>query len=317
MTGAVMTGSWLVVAEDAALGDLLGTARGLGGPVAAAVIGSRDLAQYVAPRADRVDWFPTTRDVPAEAWSSAVADQLAGEGAIVTLAGNDAASRIILGAVAARLRAPVLAPVQDLRITEAGVEATRLVYGGIAVEHDAVAGPVCLVVEGGTRRAPYAVHDPVEVRRIQADPLFVTCPIDPVAPHLDRDLASADRVIGVGRGLGDPARLAEIECLAEALGAEIACSRPVAEDLGWLPRDRYLGVSGRRIAPKLYLMLGISGEIQHMIGVRDAGLIVAVNTDARAPVVTGADLTVIGDLHAIVPALIRQLTSAGRRSAHA
>jgi len=76
--------------------------------------------------------------------------------------------------------------------------------------------------------------------------------------------------------LRDAGYLDEVAQLAAALGAEIACSRPVAEDLGWLPHDRYLGVSGRRIAPKLYLMLGISGELQHMIGVRDAELIVAV-----------------------------------------
>ncbi|QGF22418.1 electron transfer flavoprotein subunit alpha/FixB family protein [Raineyella fluvialis] len=317
--------AWLVVAEDCAPESLLEAARRLGGVVSAVVVGTSDLARRVARTADRVEWFPTTPEIPAEAWSIAVADLLATEGARVTLAGNGPTSRTVLGAVAARLRAPLLAPVVDVSATREGVVATRLVYGGIAVEHDEAAGPACLVVEGSTPRSaetddvlgevhgPADVHGPVEVHRVEATPLAISCSVNAPPDRIERDLASADRVIGVGRGLGDPAFLTDVERLAEALGAQVACSRPVAEDLGWLPRDRYLGVSGRRIAPRLYLMLGISGEIQHMIGVRDAGLIVAVNSDVRAPVVSGADITVVGDLHAVVPALLRQLTTSSRK----
>lgn len=305
--------AWLIAAEDAPFPGLVAAARKLGESVGAVVVGRRELADRVARAVDRVDWFPITPGVPTEAWAPAVAAHLASLGAVVVLAGSGPTSRAILGAVAVRLRAPVLASVQEVTATTAGVELSRLVFGGIAVERDAVTGPVCLALEGGSANGADMARDPVEVRLVEGTALPVTCATDQVPVPIGRDLASAARVIGVGRGLRDPGFLEEVERLAGALRAEIACSRPVAEDLGWLPRDRYLGVSGRRIAPELYLMLGISGELQHMIGVRDADLIVAVNIDPRAPVVADSDIAVIADLRAFVPALIRQLALVERR----
>jgi electron transfer flavoprotein alpha subunit len=162
----------------------------------------------------------------------------------------------------------------------------------------------------GRRIDPDAQRTPTPTQAVEGLPLPVTCvePKDVVTEG--HDLASAARVIGVGRGLRSEEDLALVDDLARVLGAEVACSRPVAEDLGWLPKDRYLGVSGRRIAPRLYLALGISGQLQHMIGVREAGTIVAINTDPMAPMIEDSDFSIIGDLKAVVPALIRELTRA-------
>jgi electron transfer flavoprotein alpha subunit len=278
--------------------------------VSAVVVGPRELADQVSVAVNRLDWVATTPDVPAEAWASAVAAHLKDAGAAVVLAGNGPASRVLIGAVAARLRVPLLAPVLDVTSKAGGLEVTRMVFGGIALERDLVSGGVCIMLDGGSRGGRTPEHEPVPVEPLDVTHLPMTCSCDAPPAPLSRDLASAPRVIGVGRGLRDAEYLDEVAKLADVLGAEIACSRPVAEDLGWLPHDRYLGVSGRRIAPKLYLMLGISGELQHMIGVRDAELIVAVNSDPRAPVITASDIAVIGDLRAIVPALIRQLALA-------
>ena len=121
------------------------------------------------------------------------------------------------------------------------------------------------------------------------------------------DLNAAPRVIGVGRGLKAKEDLALIEALAEAVKAEIACSRPVAEGLNWMGKDRYIGSSGARITPQLYLAVGISGQLQHMVGVVGAETIVAINSDPNAVVFTQADYGLVGDLYELVPAITSAL----------
>lgn len=303
---------WIIVAEEAVLPGLAAAAGRLDPEVRAVVVGARELADRVAGEVDQVDWFPTTSDRPVEAWAWAVAEHLRNAGARIVLTGNAPASRVLIGYAAARLAAPLLDPVQEAHLTADGIAVTRLLYGGIALEHDLAGGPVCLVVEGSPAAAMVERAAGTVNRVVSTETLGLTCIAEDRSSATGRDLGTAARVIGVGRGIREPQYLDVVAELAEAMGAEIACSRPVAEDLGWLPQDRYLGVSGRRVAPRLYLMLGISGEVQHMIGVRDAELIVAVNNDERAPVMTGADIAVCGDLRTLVPALIAELQPAER-----
>jgi electron transfer flavoprotein alpha subunit len=132
-------------------------------------------------------------------------------------------------------------------------------------------------------------------------------------PAAPADLTRAARIVAVGGGLRAAEDLALIEALAAALDAEVGCTRPVAEGLGWLPRDRYIGVSGAHVAPELYVAVGISGQLQHMAGCRDAGTVVAINTDPQAPIMAQADYAVVGDLYAVVPALTRALTESTPR----
>jgi electron transfer flavoprotein alpha subunit len=121
------------------------------------------------------------------------------------------------------------------------------------------------------------------------------------------DLGAAPRVIGIGRGLKAKEDLALIEALAEAVKAEIACSRPVAEGLNWMGKDRYIGSSGAHITPQLYLAIGISGQLQHMVGVVGAETIVAINSDPNAVVFAQADYGLVGDLYQLVPAITSAL----------
>jgi electron transfer flavoprotein alpha subunit len=116
------------------------------------------------------------------------------------------------------------------------------------------------------------------------------------------DLTKAEVIVAVGRGIGGPDKLAPVEELARALGAEIGASRPVIDN-EWLPRDRQIGSSGQTVAPKLYLALGISGAIQHTVGMKGAGMVVAVNKDPSAPIFNLADYGIVADLHELVPAL--------------
>ena len=123
------------------------------------------------------------------------------------------------------------------------------------------------------------------------------------------DLTKAEVIVAVGRGIGGPDKLAPVEELARALGAEIGASRPVIDN-EWLPRDRQIGSSGQTVAPKLYLALGISGAIQHTVGMKGAGMVVAVNKDPNAPIFNLADYGIVADLHELVPALTAAVRAA-------
>jgi electron transfer flavoprotein alpha subunit len=117
------------------------------------------------------------------------------------------------------------------------------------------------------------------------------------------DLSQAERIVSVGRGIKEQTNIALAQQLAHAIGAEIAASRPIC-DAGWLPMERQVGSSGQTVAPKLYLALGISGAIQHLVGMKGANTVVAINKDPDAPIFEIADYGIVGDLFEIVPAII-------------
>ena len=120
------------------------------------------------------------------------------------------------------------------------------------------------------------------------------------------DLSQAQRIVAVGRGIKDREHLPLAERLAAVLGAEVAASRPIC-DAGWLPMDRQIGSSGQTVAPKLYVALGISGAIQHLVGMKGSRTIVAINKDPDAPIFEVADYGIAADLFEVVPALIAEL----------
>jgi electron transfer flavoprotein alpha subunit len=120
------------------------------------------------------------------------------------------------------------------------------------------------------------------------------------------DLTQAARIVAVGRGIKSREQLPVADALAKALGAELAASRPIC-DSGWLPMERQIGSSGQTVAPKLYVALGISGAIQHLVGMKGSRTIVAINKDADAPIFEVADYGIVGDLFEIVPAIVAEL----------
>ncbi|MGB7266361.1 MAG: electron transfer flavoprotein subunit alpha/FixB family protein [Terracidiphilus sp.] len=123
------------------------------------------------------------------------------------------------------------------------------------------------------------------------------------------DLGSAQRIVSVGRGIKEAENLPLVQALAEALGAELAASRPICDN-GWLPMERQVGSSGHTVSPKLYLAVGISGAIQHLVGMKGSQCIVAINKDPDAPIFEVADYGIVGDLFDVVPALTEAVKAA-------
>ena len=164
----------------------------------------------------------------------------------------------------------------------------------------------------GAFRADHAVKgaSPAPIRRmdVKLDPSAIRQ--KPEAPFQEAkqsvDLSQAERIVAVGRGIKGQEHLPVAQKLADALGAELAASRPIC-DSGWLPMERQVGSSGQTVAPKLYVALGISGAIQHVVGMKGARTIVAVNKDAEAPIFEVADYGIAGDLFEIVPAIVAEL----------
>jgi len=123
------------------------------------------------------------------------------------------------------------------------------------------------------------------------------------------DLTQAPLIVAIGRGIKAPENIPQAEAVAKAMGAEIAASRPICDE-GWLPMERQIGSSGQTVAPKLYLALGISGAIQHVVGMKGARTIVAINKDHNAPIFEIADYGIVGDIFEIMPALTEALQKA-------
>jgi electron transfer flavoprotein alpha subunit len=153
-----------------------------------------------------------------------------------------------------------------------------------------------------------AAPAPVRSLKVSLDPSTIRERPEPPFQEAKRavDLSQAERIVAVGRGIKGPEHLSVAQKLAEALSAELAASRPIC-DAGWLPMERQVGSSGQTVSPKLYVALGISGAIQHVVGMKGSNTVVAVNKDPDAPIFDIADYGVVGDLFELVPALVDAL----------
>jgi electron transfer flavoprotein alpha subunit len=123
------------------------------------------------------------------------------------------------------------------------------------------------------------------------------------------DLSAAELIVSVGRGIKEKDNLHVVEELAQVLGAELAASRPICDN-GWLPMERQVGSSGQTVAPKVYFAVGISGAIQHLVGMKGSKMVVAINKDENAPIFETADYGIVGDLFEVVPALVEAIKKA-------
>jgi electron transfer flavoprotein alpha subunit len=312
--GKLNRASWEAVAAAQKL-----AAKAGGAPITLAVIGgtvgaaAADLSAAAVAGVLVVE-HPALDPYTADGFVSALAALVTSQAPAYVLFPHTYLARDFVPKLAARLDAALLADV--VGITEAGGKPafTRLIFQG-KLAADVVAegdGPCLVTVQAGAFSADSAERGAAPAA-VSAFPVTVDAAAirqKPEPPFREAqqavDLSQAARIVAVGRGIKAQDKLPLAEALAKALGAELAASRPIC-DAGWLPLERQVGSSGQTVAPKLYLALGISGAIQHAVGMKAAKTIVAINKDAEAPIFELADYGIVGDIFEVVPALVKEL----------
>lgn len=214
--------------------------------------------------------------------------------------------KIIGGRLAAHANTSVMADV----IAIDGDTAESMYFGGLATKRQKATGPVRFYSSNGAAFSEQEASgtDVVEGRAFKtpSHPIVVRG-TNPVSLE-GADLGRASVVVGAGRGFAHQEDLELAHTFTHAVHGELACSRPLAENEKWMAKSLYLGVSGRMISPKVYFAVGISGQMQHMIGVHNADTIIAINKDQNAPVFSQADYGIVGDLREVLPALAAKLS---------
>lgn len=275
--------------------------------VVALVIGTEADAAAVADLGVAVRLLPRDPQVWLDAYWPALCEQVAELAPQVVLLRASVRVRALAGRLAVACRLPVASDVTALSVVEAGISARVVRYGG-ATEQESVA-PALVAIVGPGLFVPAQPGPGGSVTTVDGAAGPVAVQVVSCTPKAEEsvDLGASDVVVGVGRGIGSQENLAKAAGVARAIGAELACSRPIAEGLGWLPKNRYLGVSGVVIQPDVYLALGISGQVQHLVGVNGSKAIVAINKDGGAPIFTHCDLGLVADLDGVLPELAERL----------
>ena len=216
--------------------------------------------------------------------------------------------------LAARLERALITDATGVKRGDGGPVFVRPMFQGKLTADVAAQGPLPHVItfQIGAFRGDQAARgpSPAPIRAFQVTIDAAGIRQTPEAPFQEArqsvDLSQAERIVSVGRGIKGQEHLALAQQLADALGAELGASRPIC-DAGWLPMDRQVGSSGQTVAPKVYVALGISGAIQHLVGMKGSNVVVAINKDPDAPIFEIADYGIVGDLFEVVPAMIAAL----------
>ncbi|SHN88266.1 electron transfer flavoprotein subunit alpha/FixB family protein [Desulfitobacterium chlororespirans] len=308
---SVVKNVWVLAEKKETIAQLCAGGHQLGERVAALVFGSKPFAENaLALGADQVYWLNQTESVMMEDYTEAIFKLISDKKPELILVGTSKRCKHIAGRLAACLGTAVLTDSTELAI-EDGVQSTRLVYGGAAVRTEkSVSSTVLVTVGGGVFNAVpenSSRQGKVEQISLIEPKTKIKCLEKRSKGGTSVNLAAAKRVIAVGRGIANQEDLKMIEELAGLIGAEVGCTRPIAEGVNWLPRERYIGVSGVMFKPELYIAIGVSGQIQHMVGCNQSKTIFSINKDKAAPVFSQSDYSIVADLYKVVPALIEKL----------
>ena len=228
----------------------------------------------------------------------------------IILFGTTRFGRQIAAQTAVRMRLPALSDVRDLKIEQGKLTGTRIVYGGKFAARISAALPCIATVQSGSYQSDTGTSSSVESIAVSVPQARTIHLGSKQKSKSSANLSSARIIVSVGRGFRTKEDLAMAEELAKTIGGMIGCSRPLASDLGWLSEDQHIGLTGIHVHPKLYVAVGISGQLQHTAGIKNSKIIVAINNDKQAPIFQIADYGIIGDLYQVVPELTKLLASA-------
>ncbi len=293
---------WMIVADTMSASNVAGIAVNAGAPVDALVFGDAKMAEDVAKLGVATVTRYDVEATLAEAYAPAIAEKAAAEAPAAVVLSDNATARALAGAIAVKAGAAVATSVVSVNVADGQATVEQLVAEGEGVQVLKASAPVvCVIADGGPDAEEGAAVAVQDGAADAADALKV------VATNAEDEgatgLLTAEKVVGVGLGIGGKENLALVNDLADALGAAVACTLPLCDNYHWFEHSSVVGTSTQKISPRLYLCAGSSGAPQHMAGVRSAKVIVAINNDPEAPVFRECSYGIVGDLEKVLPAL--------------
>lgn len=300
--------------------EMLTKARGLadagGGRVTAALFGSGagELARALTAHADEVlvSDHGSFAHYNSAVYQPVLAEVVRSRAPSLVMIGHTAFGVDLAPSLAVALGMPLSTDVIDIGHDAGAFTVTRQTYGGKINEEVGFGGAPQVMVT--VRAAAFPAED--ASRGGSVIELSVDVPDEPAVRRFveyveaaigDVDITKSEVVVAVGRGIREEENMPIVEELAELLGGVVACSRPIV-DAGWLPKDRQVGSSGKTVKPKLYVAVGVSGQFQHLSGMKSAETIVAINKDPKAPIFSAAHYGIVGDLFKVLPALKEKMS---------
>lgn len=300
-----MSEIWVVSEQTATLLELIAHAKGLarGEKVIAWTFSEEEAQRAARCGADMV--YKLEGEMRPEAWVNTIIERAQAVQPTIVLWGSSKRAKEMAARVAETLDVGLIT--ECIRV-DRGQEfvSDRYIYGGL-----------CIATEV-TDSQPFMAT--MAAKLIDALPEGTAVNIDTVSGASDRvqvielrakqstsSLGDANVVVCVGRGVAKEEDIELARRLAKAFDGEVGCSRPVAEDLHWMPEENYIGISGQMIKPSVYIGIGVSGQIQHISGIRDSKTIIAIEKNENAPMIEAADYALVGDLYEIIPLLLAKL----------
>ncbi|BAF58198.1 electron transfer flavoprotein, alpha subunit [Pelotomaculum thermopropionicum SI] len=313
-----MAGIWIFAESREQTLELIsaGTslARQLDGAAVVTFATSRQLAEeYISCGAGEVLVLPPLAGgQPLEAYVPAIIEAVRGGDPDIFLISATQRGREIAARVAAALDTGLCSGCTALKLDKEKKQLImeRMLYGGAAVQTVVCSGRPQMATIPPRTFEPAAPQEGrqgkiTELAGVQPSPVKVVGRAPKAAEAVD--ITEAKVVVCAGRGFEKKEDLNLAQELAQVTGGAVGCTRPVAEELRWLPEDLYIGISGKKVKPGLYIGLGVAGQIQHVTGMRDSKVVLAVNRDENAPIFDAADYGIVGDLYDVVPKLIKEL----------
>lgn len=284
--------------------ELISCAKAAGKEARVIVFSQEAAGEVKNSGADKIFVLQGGSQLP-ENYAGAVANFLQEQSAEVFLVGATARGRDLAARVAGYLDCGMVSDASAVALGEGKITAERMIYGGAITQKEVLTG-FCVVTVAAGKFTPVEGNAEVETVDVTPDNRVALVEQAPIV-RKGADLRVAERVVCVGLGVENEDDMQMFRDLAAALNAEIGCTRGIAEEKHWLPTEQYIGISGAVIKPQLCLSIGISGQVQHTIGIRDSKVIAAINNNEKAPIFKTSDFGIVGDLYEIVPLLTEAL----------
>lgn len=301
-----MSQIWVISENSAALVELIAHAKGLA--QGEMIVGwglSTEAAQAAAKHgADQV--FELSQGQRPEAFVNFIIDRAQAEKPVAILWGASKRAKEMAARVAAVLDTGLINECFGLRRNGEEFTGEHYIYGGLCVATE-VSTSQPFMASMAAKTVDILLESPAvsfETISVGED----TAQVIELRPNqITSNLGDANVVVCVGRGIMKREDIELARSLAKKLGGEVGCTRPVAEDMRWMPEENYIGISGQVVKPQVYIGIGVSGQIQHISGIRDSKTIIAIEKNENAPILEAADYTLVGDLYEILPNLLNAL----------